>query len=99
MLGDGALEEARRGATMALAARDIAAADCCGVRPFERSGPSLKDLLRAMTLSSLSESHVILGDFCWRDDERLLAERDRSAWPDDLVAWVLANSRVGLSLP
>lgn len=52
-----------------------------------------------MTLSSLSESRVILGDFCLRDDERLLGERDRSAWPDDLVSWVLPDSRVGLGPP
>ena len=95
MLGDGAREEAREEATMALA-REFAVS--CGVRLFERTGPSLRDLLRAMTLSPLSESRVVLGDFCSRK-ERLLSEKDRSAWPDDLVASVRPGSRVGLSPP
>lgn len=96
MLGDGALEEAREEATMALA-RESAVS--CGVRLFERSVPSLKDLLRAMALPSLSDSLVISGAFCWREDARLLAERDRSARPDDPVARVVLNSRVELSPP
>lgn len=89
MLGDGAREEARDEATIALA-RESAVS--CGVRLFERSVPSLGDLSRTMTLLSLSNSLVVPRDFCWRDGERVLAEKDRSAWLDDLVARVVPNS-------